>query len=163
MVTQQWASERHQHRARGREGGRARTQSDAALSSFKTMWRGRLIWSPKWLLLLCIAAPLKCIPPHTHTDTQHKHMHAKNTHWHPSAYTRRRYRCRTWVTQMCFPRISPRCKLAIAGNKEDEEARQSAPCRRERERANGKSGVFYWGRKIGREWRDTEHKQRATE
>lgn len=105
MVTQQWASERHQHRARGREGGRARTQSDAALSSFKTMWRGRLIWSPKWLLLLCIAAPLKCIPPHTHTDTQHKHMHAKNTHWHPSAYTRRRYRCRTWVTQMCFPRI----------------------------------------------------------
>lgn len=125
----------------------------AALSSFKTMCRGRLVWS----LNGCHypVSPLTWI----HTQT----YACENTRWHPFAHTIHSYRCCTWVTQMCFPRISPlytppSVRITPVRRKEDREAEQSALWKTQGE--NEKRGVLYWESKIGKEWKDTEHKRR---
>ena len=142
--------------------GRARTQSDAALSSFKTMWRGRLIWSPKWLLLPHIAAPLKRIHTHTHTRITTQTYACKKRTLTPICL----HKTPLSLLHMSNPDVLPTYisslhppSLRIKRTRKHSRARCAEEG--ERERANGKSGVFYWGSKIGRKWRDTEHKQRA--
>lgn len=155
-VMQQWASESHQHRLRENRGrAEGENRGDAALSSFKTMWKGRLIWSPSGCRYPISLLHLNASP---RTDSHtHKHVHAETHTMTPFAYTIPSYHCCTRVTQMCFPRISPLHKPRSVRMRMMRERSRDTPWRTEG--GNENRGVFYWGSEIGREWKDTEHKQ----
>lgn len=121
-----WKTSTPSETNRMRWGGEQRSESDAVLSSFKTMWWGRLNGSLNGCcypvsLLHMNTSPLARIHAQTHTYA------CENTSWQPSAYTIPSYRCRTWVTQMCFPRISPLCTAPSVRMREDGDAEQSSP------------------------------------
>lgn len=159
MVMQQWTSERRWHRARETEDEKERVKNrenegDSVLSSFKTMWRGRLIWSLNGccspvLLLHFNTSPLTWIRTQTYA--------CENTRWHPSSYTIHSYRCCTWVSQMCFPRISPLYTPPPGRIKEDRETEESTQWKTQGE--NEKRSILYLESKIGRERKEVEHKQ----
>ncbi len=135
--------ERRQHRERETEEDCERVRKskprDAALSSFKTMRRGRLVWSPDDCCYPVSLLHLNA-SPHTHRYTHTTHA-CENTHWQPSAYTIHCYHCCTWVTQMCFPRTYI--------------SQSRAQCGEQREKM--RRGVDFTESEIGG---DAQHKQR---